>query len=313
MTNVISHVVDNSFKERLDVVVLRLLGDEYSRSFAQNAIKDCLVKVNDVVITKQSIKLSLGDVVEVKVIEKSNDLEYLTPLTLDLDIVFENENLVVVNKPAGLTTHPGAGNKDKTLVNALLYRYGNLTDVPRIGIVHRLDKDTSGLIIVAKHTKAQIALSQLIKDRKVDRRYLTLCYGVPVPSSGTIDTHIIRDRNDITRMKVHLYSVGNSKHAVTHYAVKEIFLNGAVSLVECKLDTGRTHQIRAHMLHIKHPILGDPIYKNRYNSKLPDNFENIIAKRQQLLHSYRLNFIDPISNEEIDLCFDPLWLSDLSF
>jgi 23S rRNA pseudouridine1911/1915/1917 synthase len=197
---------------------------------------------------------------------------------MPLDIVFEDVDLIVINKPAGLIVHPGAGNPDRTLMNALLAHQPALRQVPRAGIVHRLDKDTSGLLVVAKNVTAQARLAEQLASRSVSRSYLALVHGNP-PARGTIDAPIGRDNRVRTRMAV----TQRGKEARTHYRVLERFANAA--LLECRLDTGRTHQIRVHLQHIRFPIVGDPVYRR--------GARHAIAFARQALHAAELELSHP--------------------
>ena len=183
-----------------------------------------------------------------------------TPEPVPLEIVYEDDALVVINKPAGMVVHPAAGNWSGTLLNGLLYRYGDAAaGLPRAGIVHRLDKETSGLMVVARTLEAQTVLTRQLQARTVKRRYVALVWGT-MPDEGTIDAPIGRDPRDRTRMAV--VESASGKYARTHYRTidRAMWNNQPVSAVHCDLDTGRTHQIRVHCAHIRHPLLGDPIY-----------------------------------------------------
>lgn len=212
---------------------------------------------------------------------------------IPLSIVFEDEHLVVVDKPAGLVVHPAAGNLDGTLVNALLHhcagQLSGIGGVARPGIVHRIDKDTSGLLVVAKSDRAHEGLALQFKDHSIQRLYAAITYGHPVPPSGTVDTWI--GRSDADRKKMAVHRDGRGKHAVTHYrTVKR--LNGA-ALIECRLETGRTHQVRVHMTHLGHPLIGDPVYgrdKKGFKSIL-----ETLGFNRQALHAKTLGFIHPVT------------------
>lgn len=231
----------------------------------------------------------------------------LAPVALDavaqdipLDIVHEDADLIVVDKPAGLVVHPAAGNLDGTLVNALLHhcdgQLSGIGGVARPGIVHRIDKDTSGLLVVAKSDKAHEGLARQFKDHSIDRRYAAIVYGIPTPGSGTVDAWI--GRSDADRKKMAVHREGRGKHAVTHYRVMER-LRGA-AMVECRLETGRTHQVRVHMAHLGHPLIGDPVY-GRDRKGFKSILETLGFKRQAL-HAKRLGFIHPVTEEP--LAFD---------
>ncbi|MHA6766838.1 RluA family pseudouridine synthase [Sphingobium ummariense] len=219
------------------------------------------------------------------------------PQDIPLAIVHEDEHLIVVDKPAGLVVHPAAGNPDGTLVNALLHHcHGGLSGiggVARPGIVHRIDKDTSGLLVVAKSDRAHEGLAQQFKAHSVHRLYRAVVQGLPVPSSGTVDTWI--GRSDADRKKMAVHREGRGKHAVTHYRMMERLREAA--LVECRLETGRTHQVRVHMAHIGHPLIGDPIY-GRAKKSFKTILETLGFKRQAL-HARTLGFIHPVTGESL--------------
>ncbi|PHP18085.1 RluA family pseudouridine synthase [Sphingobium sp. IP1] len=219
---------------------------------------------------------------------------------IPLDIVHEDADLIVVDKPAGLVVHPAAGNLDGTLVNALLHhcdgQLSGIGGVARPGIVHRIDKDTSGLLVVAKSDKAHEGLARQFKDHSIDRLYAAIVYGIPTPGSGTVDAWI--GRSDADRKKMAVHREGRGKHAVTHYRVMER-LRGA-AMVECRLETGRTHQVRVHMAHLGHPLIGDPVY-GRERKGFKSILETLGFKRQAL-HAKRLGFIHPVTEEP--LAFD---------
>ncbi|WP_088185663.1 RluA family pseudouridine synthase [Sphingobium sp. Z007] len=226
------------------------------------------------------------------------------PLPLDtvaqdipLTIVHEDADLIVIDKPAGLVVHPAAGNLDGTLVNALLHhcegRLSGIGGVARPGIVHRIDKDTSGLLVVAKSDKAHEGLARQFKDHSIDRLYAAIVYGVPNPAAGTVDTWI--GRSDADRKKMAVHREGRGKHAVTHYRTTQRLRDAA--LVECKLETGRTHQVRVHMHHIGHPLIGDPVY-GRERKGFKSILETLGFERQAL-HAKSLGFIHPVTNEQL--------------
>lgn len=212
---------------------------------------------------------------------------------IPLDVVYEDDDLIVVDKPAGLVVHPAAGNLDGTLVNALLHhcrgQLSGIGGVARPGIVHRIDKDTSGLLVVAKTDAAHEGLARQFADHSLERAYLAVVGGHPVPPAGTVRGAIARSSHD--RKKMALVEDGRGKHAVTHYRTVER-LNGA-SLVECRLETGRTHQVRVHMSSIGHPLVGDPVY-----GRTPPRLRPVLSElhfRRQALHAAVLGFVHPVS------------------
>ncbi len=212
-----------------------------------------------------------------------------------LNIVFEDDDLIIVDKPAGLVVHPAAGHADGTLVNALLHhckgRLSGIGGVERPGIVHRIDKDTSGLMVVAKSDRAHEGLAKLFAAHDLDRRYLAVVRGVPIPPAGTVQTQI--GRSTINRKKMAVLPEGKGKHATTHYRMIDSF--GDTSLVECTLETGRTHQVRVHMAHLGHALIGDSTYNNRQKP-----FKNRPVTpyiNRQALHAAVLGFKHPVSGE----------------
>ena len=226
---------------------------------------------------------------------------------IPLVIVHEDDDLIVIDKPAGLVVHPAAGNLDGTLVNALLHHcrgeLSGIGGVARPGIVHRIDKDTSGLLVVAKSDRAHEGLAQQFKAHSIDRLYAAIVYGVPQPAAGTVDSWIARSNADRKKMAVH--REGKGKHAVTHYRTVER-LRGA-ALVECQLETGRTHQVRVHMAHLGHPLIGDAVY-GRDRKGFKSILETLCFKRQAL-HAKRLGFIHPVTGQK--LSFDSALPTDM--
>ena len=267
-----------------------------SRAQAQRLLEEGLVTVNGETV-RPSLKLKGGEHIEATV-PAPEPLEIL-PENLPLEILFEDEHIAVVNKPAGMVTHPAPGNWDSTLVHALLYHLSGLSGIggkERPGIVHRLDKDTSGLLIVAKDDLSHGRLSATFKAHDLERRYLTLVSGHPTPSHGTINLAIGRDRRD--RKKVST-STDVPRSAVTHYRTLEAY-DGALgsdhidaALVEVKLETGRTHQIRVHLSHKNWPVLGDTVYGGKRAKPAG------VAIPRQMLHAARLHIDHPISGERM--------------
>jgi|TARA_R110002012_G_scaffold225376_4_gene397355 23S rRNA pseudouridine1911/1915/1917 synthase len=227
------------------------------------------------------------------------------PQDIPLDVVFEDAHLVVVNKPAGMVVHPAAGNPDGTLVNALLHhcagQLSGINGVARPGIVHRIDKDTSGLLVVAKSDAAHEGLARQFADHSITRRYLAVCAGHPNPPAGTIAGRLGRSDRDRKKMAVLPDDTSRGKHAVTHYETLRALTHA--SLIECRLETGRTHQVRVHCASIGHALLGDPVYGRTPRALRPLLEELGFAR--QALHAARLGFRHPISGESLDFCAEP--------
>lgn len=278
-----------SDKENVRIDVFLTENTEFSRNKISQVIKKGEVLVNNKKVSA-SYKVKIGDVINYN--EPAPEIIDLKPEKMDLDIVYEDDYLVIINKPSGLVVHPAAGNYSHTLVNGLLYHFNNISNQKSIrpGIVHRLDKDTSGLMIVAKDDKTHDLLASMIKNKKVERKYLALVWGILRHEKGTIDAPIGRDIND--RQKYTVTDI-NSKNSITHFKVIERFKE--VTLLECKLDTGRTHQIRVHMNYIGHPIVNDPVYGRR----------KIINDFGQMLHSKSIRLIHPITNKELFFEVEP--------
>ena len=224
---------------------------------------------------------------------------------MDLVVVYEDADLIVVDKPAGLVVHPAPGNPDRTLVNALIAHCGEslrgVGGVQRPGIVHRLDKDTSGLIVAAKHDLAHQGLARQFAERSIERRYLALVWGLPSPVAGTIEGNIGRDPRNRQRMAL---VGGGGKPALTRYKLLESLAGGAVSLIECRLQTGRTHQIRVHLTARGHPLLGDPVYGRATAGRMapfPAALRTMIASLgRQALHAESLGFEHPVSKKRLN-------------
>lgn len=257
----------------------------YSREFIGKLIKNNLVLVNGNSV-KASKKLELND----KIVINSEEYEQesdIVPTKMSLNIVYEDNDVMVINKPSGLVVHPGSGNYTNTLVNGLMYYTKSLSDVggeARPGIVHRIDKDTSGLLLIAKTNKAHEILAEDFKEKRVKREYIALLNGVFKQGSATIDAPIGRDKINRERMTV---TAENSKNAVTHMKVLKRYKK--YTLVSCVLDTGRTHQIRVHMAYIGYPVHNDPVYARGETTPFG-----------QFLHSYKMKFIHPITRKEME-------------
>ena len=276
----------------------------FSRARIQGLIRGGFVRIDGRAARKASRKVEKGARLEVEV--PPPEPHHLEPEDIPLDIRHEDEHLLVVNKPPGMVVHPGAGQRRGTLVAALLHhcrgQLSGIGGVERPGIVHRLDKDTSGLLIVAKGDIVHRRLSEALKARRIRRRYLALVRGVPPSGRGTIDAPIGRHPKHRIAMAV----VEGGRSAVTHYTVREALAEA--SLLEVRLETGRTHQIRVHLNHIGHPVLGDPTYGR---GRLPDRGKRQQRKEvgtligRQALHAYRLGFEHPVSREALELEAEP--------
>lgn len=257
---------------------------DYTRSKIQKMIENGNILVNGNTI-KDSYKLKENDSIEIEELVEETDI---IPEDIPLDIYYEDDDLIVVNKKSGMVVHPAPGNYSGTLVNALLYHTNNLSSVNtniRPGIVHRIDADTSGLLLVAKNDRTHNYLADAIAKKEVVREYIALVEGIIEEDSATIDAPIGRDVNNRKKMCV---TSSNSKEAVTHIKVLERFNNA--TLIRCKLETGRTHQIRVHLKYIGHPVVNDPVYSNK---KLIDE------KFGQMLHAEKIGFIHPTTKEYI--------------
>ena len=290
--------------------------EDTSRHRVQCAIKEQYVRVNDKVV-KANYLVRPGDVIAFVMPYRRRGLEIL-PQDIPLDIVYEDEDLLVVNKPAGMVVHPGHGHFSETLINALAFHLG-ISQGPeaedeRMGIlVHRIDKDTSGLLVVAKNDEAQLNLARQFFVHSIDRLYVAVVWGNIKEDGGTIDANIGRDPNDRLRFRVY-DDPGKGKRAVTHYRVLERF--GFVTVVECRLETGRTHQIRVHMSHIGHPLFGDDRYggteirKGTIYAKYRQFIQNCFELcPRQALHAKTLGFDHPRTRKRV--CFDSAIPADM--
>lgn len=271
--------------KRLDQALSHLI-PEHSRSRLQEWIKQGFVKV-DGKLWRAKDKVQTGANIEINAtIETATES---TPQDIPIEVVYEDEDLIVINKPAGLVIHPGAGQKDRTLLNALLHSYPELQQLPRAGIVHRLDKETSGLLVVARTLEAHSKLVKALATHQVKREYVAIVNGV-MTAGGTIDAPIGRHKTKRTHMAV----IASGKPAITHYRVIQKF--PAHTLVQLNLETGRTHQIRVHLAHINYPIVGDPVYGGRL--KIPAHATPALQKalknfKRQALHARKLGLKHP--------------------
>ncbi len=256
---------------------------DLSRTLISKMIDNGYILVNDK-LTKNNYKVKENDII--KIDESFKEETNIEPEEMKLNIVYEDNDIMIVNKPSGTVVHPGNGNYSGTLVNGLMYYTNSLSDINgeiRPGIVHRIDKDTSGLIIIAKNNKTHEILSDYFKNKTITRTYIALVKGEISTNSGTIDAPIGRSDKDRKKMAV---TSKNSKNAITHFTVLKRYKG--YTLIKCKLDTGRTHQIRVHMNYIGHPVYNDPVYTNDKCSDFG-----------QFLHSYSMEFIHPITKEKM--------------
>ncbi|BEP29480.1 RluA family pseudouridine synthase [Helicovermis profundi] len=271
--------------KRLDVFLTKIL-DGYSRNYIQKLIKDGYINVNSKVVTTKKYAIKENDTVEIFIPKPVNlDVE---AEDIFVEIVYEDDDVIIVNKPQGMVVHPAPGNYSGTLVNALLFHaksLSNINGVVRPGIVHRIDKDTSGLLMIAKNNKSHNSLAAQLKDHSSTRKYIAIVHGNIVEDQGTIDKPIARNPKNRLKMAV----VEGGRESVTHYKVLKRYQT--FTLVECQLETGRTHQIRVHMSYINHPLLGDNLYGPK-NSK--------IKYSGQALHAKTLGFVHPTTNKYIE-------------
>jgi 23S rRNA pseudouridine1911/1915/1917 synthase len=305
--------------QRLDKFLTGKL-PELSRARIQGLLEQSCVICNGEIITGASYKIKTGQ--EYQLVMPETAPSHIEPQAMELNIVYEDAHLLVINKPAGLTVHPAPGNRDKTLVNALLAHCGDslsgIGGVARPGIVHRLDKDTSGLLVVAKNDSAHNFLAAQLADHTLGRTYTAIVWGAPHPAQGTITGNI--GRSPANRQKMAVVKNGG-KAAVTHYTTLKILNSKIAALVECRLETGRTHQIRVHFLHIGCPLVGDPAYGQATGRRLgqniykhiPENTRNALLNfKRQALHASELRLIHPQSKKEMRFsCPLPADMKDL--
>lgn len=290
-------------QERIDKYLVSLnLTELYSRSYINKLIKDGSILVNERSV-KKNYKLSSSDEITINFPEKEEVT--IKPENIPIEIVWEDQDIIIVNKPAGLIVHPGAGVKDGTLVNALMFHFNNNLSVDhdplRPGIVHRLDKDTSGLLIVAKNDIVHSKLSQMLQNREIKKTYFAITSGIPSKPEDTITTMIGRSTRDRIKMTV----TESGREAVTHYKIMKYF--DFFSIVEIGLETGRTHQIRVHFSYINCPILGDGTYSTlkRTISMIPSHYQKKVKYlmanhlKRQALHAHKLEFEHPMTKQII--------------
>ena len=275
---------------RLDQV-LALLVPQHSRSRLQSWIKAGFVDI-DQLAASAKLKVFGGEKVRVRPQASAEELSFRAE-DIALNIVFEDDTLLVIDKPAGLVVHPGSGNWEGTMLNALLHHTPTLKNLPRAGIVHRLDKDTSGLLVVAKTLEAQTSLVRQLQGRSVKREYLAIVEGV-VAVAGSVDAAIGRDPRERTKMAV----VPSGKPAITHYRPTESFAQH--TLLSCRLETGRTHQIRVHLRFVGHALVGDLVYRGKPRGLHPDLAKEIKAFGRQALHATRLGLLHPTTGAALE-------------
>lgn len=291
--NYISRDIDKTFSgKRLDLVLADTFS-EFSRSKLKKWLESNLVSVNEKVVNKPSYKVTFPAKLEL-IIPDENLTEDLAE-RLDLKIIKSTKQYIIISKEAGMVVHPGAGNKSGTLLNALLYEYPELKKLPRAGIVHRLDKDTSGIMVVARNESGMQSLSEQISTRSIKRIYQAFTVG-KIERSGKIEAPIGRHPKNRQKQAI----IDSGREAISHYKVIESF--GSYSHVEVSLETGRTHQIRVHMNHLGFPLIGDPLYgrRRRFAKNTHQKLREIIESfPRQALHAAQLSFIDPATSKEV--------------
>lgn len=294
------HIPEEHAGARLDQTLAKLI-PAFSRTQIQEWLDQGAILVNGD-SAKGKLRVKGGELIEINASPKPMPAWEAQPIPLD--IIFEDDELIVLNKPVGLVVHPGSGNASRTMLNALLHHCPALQSLPRAGIVHRLDKETSGLLVVAKTANAFKSLTHQLKKRTIEREYQAIVYGHLI-SGGTVDAPI--ERHHIQRKKMAVTETG--KEAITHYRVVEKYR--AHTRLKLKLETGRTHQIRVHMAHIRHPIVGDPTYGGRVQlakATTPELTQALRQFKHQALHAFALGLNHPASGEfvrwEIDLPAD---------
>ena len=305
MKNIINLIVnENEINQRIDIYIANK-ERKLSRTKIKNLIINKNLKINNILIKDPSKKISSGDSIILKIPEIKK--ESIKPFDYNLNIKFEDDDIIVIDKSSGISIHPGAGNYDNTIVNALMNlrgrKYSNIGGELRPGIVHRIDKNTSGLIVVAKNNYAHEELSKQFSKHSITRVYQALIWGKLRPQKGKIETLIKRSSRNRQLMEV---GVSKGKRAITNYKTLEIFENSKVptfSLVECNLETGRTHQIRVHMSYKLNNIVGDQKYKKKFKKikYVDENLKNLILNLdRQFLHAKKLGFIHPKSQKYIE-------------
>ena len=303
MTNY-SFIVNEDFNnKRIDQVVANQY-PKISRTKVNKIIKNNLLKLNGKTFNDPSAKVKLGDQIEFENLKE--EIVDLVPKKMDLKIIFEDEDIIIIDKPIGMVVHPGAGNFENTMVNGLLYHCKNklsgISGEDRPGIVHRIDKDTSGLLVVAKNDQAHSFIAKQFEEHTIKRSYLVFVHGILRPLHGRIETLIGRNKTNRQKMSA---DVAKGKEAITNYETLEVFKGSKIldiSLVKCVLETGRTHQIRVHMSHKGNPILGDQTYGKKIKKLrgVDQEFEDILKSlKRQALHAHTLGFVHPKTNQDV--------------
>jgi 23S rRNA pseudouridine1911/1915/1917 synthase len=317
MKNIINFIIKEDDNNKRVDTILANHDKSLSRTRVKNLILDSKLKINEKIIQDPSIKTKLNDKIELEIVEPKK--QSLKPYNFKLNIIHEDEDLIVIDKPSGISMHPGAGNYDNTIVNALMnYDSKNLSDIGdelRPGIVHRIDKDTSGLIVIAKNNSTHEKLSLQFSEHTITRVYQTLIWGKLRPQKGTIETFITRSSKNRQMMEV---SSSKGRKAITHYETLEVFENDKVptfSFIQCKLETGRTHQIRVHMSYKGNNILGDKKYKKKFKKfkNIDEDLNNkILNLDRQFLHAKQLGFDHPRIGERLEFSSNiPIELNDI--
>ena len=303
MTNYSFIVNEDCNNKRIDQVVANQY-PKISRTKVNKIIKNNLLKLNGSTFNDPSAKVKLGDQIEFVSLQEEN--VDLVPKKMDLKIIFEDEDIIIIDKPIGMVVHPGAGNFENTMVNGLLYHCKNklsgISGEDRPGIVHRIDKDTSGLLVVAKNDQAHSFIAKQFEEHTIKRSYLVFVHGILRPLHGRIETLIGRNKTNRQKMSA---DVAKGKEAITNYETLEVFKGSKIldiSLVKCVLETGRTHQIRVHMSHKGNPILGDQTYGKKIKKLrgIDQEFEDILKSlKRQALHAHTLGFVHPKTNQDV--------------
>tara|TARA_S200000501_G_scaffold180117_1_gene169525 strand:+ start:386 stop:1366 length:981 start_codon:yes stop_codon:yes gene_type:complete len=305
MKNIINFVVTEDDENKRIDTLLAAYDKNLSRTRVKNLILDNRLKINEIITIDPSKKVIKKDKIYFEIEEPKK--QSLKPYKFELNIIYEDKDLIVLDKPSGISMHPGPGNYDNTIVNALInYDGKNLSDMGdelRPGIVHRIDKDTSGLVVVAKNNRSHENLSRQFSEHTITRVYELLIWGKLRPQNGVIETFITRSSRNRQMMEV---SLRKGKKAITHYKTLELFENEKVptfSFIQCKLETGRTHQIRVHMSYKGNNILGDKKYKKKFKKikNIDEDLNNkILRLERQFLHAKQLGFDHPTSNERLE-------------